>query len=68
LLGVKPQPDGSCTEISREQLLRWQKGNDMWAMVLLSPLATPDTYAEQYLTQGIPATIQEVILEFDGGF
>jgi hypothetical protein len=49
-------------------LLKWQKGNDLWPLVLLSPLATSDIFAEQYLAQGIPTSMQEVILEFDGLF
>jgi hypothetical protein len=52
-------------EIYEEQLLKLYKGNDLWAMVVLSLANSSDAHQEQYLLNGIPDKIQEVLREFD---
>jgi hypothetical protein len=39
LQGVIPQQVGQLTEISGEQLLKLHKGNDLWALVMLSQVS-----------------------------
>jgi hypothetical protein len=68
LQGVKPVETELCKEISGEQLQKLQKGNDVWAMVVVSLVSTSDTHVVLYMEQGIPSPIQEVILEFDDLF
>jgi hypothetical protein len=68
LQGVKSVETEQCKEISGEQLQKLQKGNDIWTMVMVSPVSVSDTHAELYMEQGIPSSIHEVILEFNGLF
>jgi hypothetical protein len=55
-------------EISGEQLLKWHKGNDIWAMVVVSAVTESEEFQEKYMINGIPHVVQEVILEFDNLF
>jgi hypothetical protein len=55
-------------EISGEQLLKWHKGNDIWAMVVVSAVTESEAFQEKYMINGIPHVVQEVILEFDNLF
>jgi hypothetical protein len=44
-------------EISGEQILKWHKGNDIWAMVVMTPVSDNSKQQEQYMVQGIPVPI-----------
>jgi hypothetical protein len=44
-------------EISREQLLKWHKGNDIWAMVVLSTVTKSKASQEKYMINGIPPVV-----------
>jgi hypothetical protein len=64
---TQSQPD-SLQEISGEQLLKLQKGNDLWALVVFSPVHDTTQQHEQYVANGIPPQVQEVIQEFENIF
>jgi hypothetical protein len=68
LQGITPSNTQQLSEISGEQLLKLHKGNDLWALVVMSPAPVTDSFQELYMSTGIPATVQEVILEFDNLF
>jgi hypothetical protein len=64
LQGVVPQPEEHVKEISAEQLLKLQKGNDLWALVILSQPADNSIHQEQYSSIELPSQIKEIIHEF----
>jgi hypothetical protein len=64
LQGVVPQPEEHVKEISAEQLLKLQKGNDLWALVMLSQPADNSIHQEQYSSIELPSQIKEIIHEF----
>jgi hypothetical protein len=68
LQGVQPTAVDCLPEISGEQLLKLHKGNDLWALVVLSPTDSSGAHQEQYILQGIPNEIQHVIREFEDLF
>jgi hypothetical protein len=41
-------------EVSVEQILKWDKGNDLWVVVLIEPGAKSSTLSDQYLLNGVP--------------
>jgi hypothetical protein len=45
---VVPQPVEQVKEISAEQLLKLQKGKDLWALIILSQLDDNSVHQEQY--------------------
>jgi hypothetical protein len=49
-------------EVSVEQVLKWGKGNYLWAAVLLEPTDKSSTLTDQYLVNGVPDTIKELIV------
>lgn len=59
--GIMAHTTTQLAEISREQLYKWYKGNDIWAMVILSPVPKDDPLLEQYIVNGIPAPVQQAI-------
>jgi hypothetical protein len=65
---MAPKTVDQLPNISGEQLLKLQKGNDVWAMVILSPVSNTEAHQEHYMLNGIPDLIQEVLLEFDDLF
>jgi hypothetical protein len=44
--GILPSQDKELKEVSMEQLLKWEKGNDLWATVLLEPTPQPSTLSQ----------------------
>jgi hypothetical protein len=38
-----------------EQVLKWDKGNDLWVAALLEPVANGSSLDDKYIQQGIPA-------------
>jgi hypothetical protein len=48
-----------------EQLLKWDKGNDLWATVLIEPTPQPSALTEQYIINGVSSQIVDLIREFD---
>jgi hypothetical protein len=55
-------------EISAEQVAKWESGNDLWAAVLLAPAQKSATLIDQYLINGVPASIKNLIHEYKGIF
>jgi hypothetical protein len=51
-------------EILIEQIVKWDKGNDLWAANLIEPATKSTTLLDDYLVKGIPAIINELIQEF----
>jgi hypothetical protein len=52
-------------EISVEQVLKWDKSNDLWATILLEPVANGSSLDDKYIQQGIPAEIKDLIKKND---
>jgi hypothetical protein len=42
-----------------EQVLKWEKDNDLCVAVLLEPTDKSSTLTDQYLLSGVPDTIKE---------
>jgi ribosomal protein L32 len=57
LQGILPVEPKELHEISVEQLVKWDKGNDLWAAVLLEPSSEQDSLTDQYMSQGIPSVV-----------
>jgi hypothetical protein len=68
LEGMIPQNTDTISEISGDQVLKLQKGNGVWAFVIVSPMVNKDMQQEHYLQQGIPLEIKAVIHDFDDLF
>jgi hypothetical protein len=51
-----------------EQVLKWEKDNDLWATVLLEPSSKSSTLTYEYLLKGIPTQIKDLIVEYDAIF
>jgi hypothetical protein len=68
LQGILPQEDLTVSEISGEQLHKWAKGNDILALVAIIAKHKDENKMEQYLVNGIPAEIQQVIHEYSDLF
>jgi hypothetical protein len=41
LQGILPSQDQEIKEVSMEQVLKWDKGNNLWATILLEPKSQP---------------------------
>jgi hypothetical protein len=61
---VQTEPAISIFEISGEQILKWHRGNDIWAFVVVTPVVDNSQQQEQYLTQGIPPVVQDLIHQY----
>jgi hypothetical protein len=68
LQGILPREDLTVSEISGEQLHKWAKGNDIWALVAIIAEHKDENKMEQYMINGIPAGIQQVIHEYSDLF
>jgi hypothetical protein len=68
LQGILPQEDLTVSEISGEQMHKWAKGNDISALVAIIAKHKDENKMEQYLVNGIPAEIQQVIHEYSDLF
>jgi hypothetical protein len=64
LQGVLPQQVDQLAEISREQLLKLQKGDDLWTLVMLSQTSEE----EQCSIMELPSQIKDLIHEYEGLF
>jgi hemolysin-activating ACP:hemolysin acyltransferase len=40
-----------------QQVLKWNRGNDIWALVVMTPVSDNSKQQEQYMIQGIPAPV-----------
>jgi hypothetical protein len=67
LQGIKydHQQPQELQEISIEQVLKWEKGNDLWAMVMVQPSSKSTSLQDEYLLKGIPDQIKDLIFEYD---
>lgn len=52
-------------EVSIEQLLKWDRGNDLWDTVLIESAAKSTALVDTYLQNGIPDLIKDLIHEYD---
>jgi hypothetical protein len=68
LQGMDTQQPQILQEVTVEQVNKWEKGNDLWAAVLLEPSPQPSSMTDQYLLNGIPTTIKDLIAEFGNIF
>jgi hypothetical protein len=65
LQGMLPsEPQMQLQEVSVEQVLKWHRGNDLWATVLLFTADTDLDCTETYLKNGIPSKIKDLIQEY----
>jgi hypothetical protein len=62
---LKPKLVEYIVEIYGEQFLKLHKENDVWALVIMSPMSNSQDQEEKYMMNGIPSPIQEVILDFE---
>jgi hypothetical protein len=44
--------------------LKWEKDNDLWAMVLVEPSNKSTSLLDEYLLKGIPDQIKQLILDY----
>jgi hypothetical protein len=56
LQGIKQQQLDQLLEISGERLLKLQKGNDLWALVVLSAVIDSSDQREKYMCDVPPLT------------
>jgi hypothetical protein len=61
LQGIQSSQTAELQEIAAEQLLKWDKSNDLWAIVLLELSSNSSSLSESYLINGIPMQIKELI-------
>jgi hypothetical protein len=64
LQGILHTTSSELQEISVEQIVKWDKGNEFWATVLVEPATKSMTLLDDYLLKGIPSTIKDLIQEF----
>jgi hypothetical protein len=65
LQGILPTESKELQEIFVEQLVKWDKGNELWVVVLLEPSSKPDSLIDSYMMKGIPVQVKSLIREFD---
>jgi hypothetical protein len=61
LQGVQATPTQAVRELPVEQLVKWSKGNEIWALVVVHP-------DEQVQVQTVPGEVQQVLSEFSNIF
>jgi hypothetical protein len=61
-------PNQELTEVSMEQVLKWDSGNDLWAAMLLEPSDKTSSLTEQHLLNGVPSQIKDLIYEIESIF
>jgi hypothetical protein len=57
LQGVQATPTQPVRELPVEQLVKWSKGNEIWALAVVHP-------DDQVQVQTVPAEVQHVLSEF----
>jgi hypothetical protein len=65
LQGICSSQDKELKEVSMEQIVKWDRGNDLLAAVLLEPTTKSSTLSNQYLLNGVPQQIKDLIREYD---
>jgi hypothetical protein len=50
--------------MSVEYIVKWDIGNDLWAVVLVEPATKSSTLLDDYPLKGIPTPIKDLIQEF----
>jgi hypothetical protein len=68
LQGVLPHQVEQPREISAEQHLKLHKGNDLWALVMLSQVSDTSVLQEQYSSTELPSQIKDIIHEYEDLF
>jgi hypothetical protein len=61
LQGIVPFEPDVLHEIPGEQLYKLAKGHDVWALVAVMAVLHDDKRQEEYLVNGIPPEVQQVI-------
>jgi hypothetical protein len=54
LQGIRHSSPAKLQEVSMEQLLKWDKSNDLWAAVMVEHSCKSHTLVDSYLLHGIP--------------
>jgi hypothetical protein len=67
LYGIPPVTSKKLEEVNVEQILKWTKGNDVWAIALVKPKSKPATHGVTE-TDDIPTQVAEVLSEFSEVF
>jgi hypothetical protein len=65
LQGILPPQMKELQEVSVEHVLKWDKGNDLWAAAMVQPIDKPTSLTDKYLLNGVPAQIKDLIHQFD---
>jgi hypothetical protein len=47
-----------------EQVIKWDKVNDLWVILLLAPSAQPSPLIDDYMRSGIPSEIKDLIHQY----
>jgi hypothetical protein len=68
LQGIQYSQPKELKEISMEQVVKWEKGNDLWVDVVIETGEKSPTLIDTYLQEGIPAQVKELIHEFGSVF
>jgi hypothetical protein len=68
LQGITSAPSNELQEVSVEQVLKWSKGNDLWAAVLLEPSSKISSLADQHILSGVHSHIKDLIHDYDSLF
>jgi hypothetical protein len=68
LRGILPSTSAVLQEVSIEQVMKWDRGNDLWVAVLLEPCTKFSTLTDHYLLNGVPTKIKGMIYDFDALF
>jgi hypothetical protein len=55
-------------EVPAEQVMKWNKSNDLCATVLLEPSPKLSSLTDQYMLTGVPSKIKDLIHDYDGLF
>jgi hypothetical protein len=54
LQGIVPPQPAELQEVFVEQVIKWNKGNDLWDVVQIEPAEKQSSMTDQYLVNGIP--------------
>jgi hypothetical protein len=68
LQGITAAPLGELQEVSAEQVVKWNKGNDLWAVVLLEPSSKLSSLTDQHMFAGVPSNIKDLIHDYESLF
>jgi hypothetical protein len=68
LQGIVHSEPCELLEGSAEQVLKWDKGNELWATVLIEPSTKSSPLLDSYIHNGIPDQIKDLILIYGSIF